>query len=359
MKTTPWLDLNMDRVRRNIQRMADRARKAGVSFRPHFKTHCSSAVGKEFKLYGVRDIAVSSPAMGWYFARSGWTDITVAFVAHPSEIPELSELAGSCRLGVLVDSPEALKGVDSALPTGSRLWVEVDCGHGRTGVKWDDTLAIVELAKAVAGRRRLEFAGLLTHAGQSYSARGSEEVLRVSEESLRRMTEVASIFDAQGLESPRISVGDTPTCSVADRFPGAGEIRPGNFVFYDLMQMAIGSCDGGLLAVRVVCPVASIYPGRLVLHCGAVNLSKESLEWGGRTVYGAVAGLERWPEGPHLPGAPVTALSQEHAAVEDPEGILKGVKPGDFVAVFPVHACLTCWQFNEYRSGALRLEKMH
>jgi D-serine deaminase-like pyridoxal phosphate-dependent protein len=358
MKTAPWLDLNIDRVRRNISRMADRARKAGVSFRPHFKTHCSSAVGKEFKLYGVRDITVSSPVMGWYFARSGWTDITVAFLAHPSELPELSELAGSCRVGVLADTPEMMKAIDAVLPTGTRLWADVDCGAGRTGVKWDETLAIVELAKAATRLTRLEFAGVLTTAGHSYSAKSRDEVLEISAESLRRMTEVRSIFDAQGLDSPKVSIGDTPTCSIADSFPGANEIRPGNFVFYDLMQMALGSCDAGSLAVRVSCPVAAKYPDRLVLHCGAVHLSKEGMDWQGKTVFGAAAKADKWPEGPHLPGAPIISLSQEHAIVEDPEGVLKDVKPGDFVAVYPVHACLTCWQYPEYRSGALRLEKM-
>jgi D-serine deaminase-like pyridoxal phosphate-dependent protein len=359
MKTAPWLDLNMDHVRRNISRMADRARKAGVAFRPHFKTHCSSAIGKEFKLYGVRDITVSSSAMGMYFARSGWTDVTVAFIAHPAELPELAELAGSCRLGVLADSPDAMRAIDAALPTGCRLWAEVDCGAGRTGVKWDDTLAIVGLAKAASKLTRMEFAGILTHAGQSYSAVGREAVLDVSGESLRRMAEVRSIFDANGLEAPKVSVGDTPTCSLADSFPGANEIRPGNFVFYDLMQMAIGSCDGGSLAVRVICPVAATSPGRLVLHCGAIHLSKECMDWQGKTIFGAVSRPDKWPEGPYLPGSPIISLSQEHAVVDDSEGLLKDLKPGESVAIHPVHACLTCWQFTEYRSGALRLEKMH
>jgi len=32
-----------------------------------------------------------------------------------------------------------------------------------------------------------------------------------------------------------ISYGDTPSCSIAENFDEVDEIRPGNFVFYDVM----------------------------------------------------------------------------------------------------------------------------
>jgi D-serine deaminase-like pyridoxal phosphate-dependent protein len=360
MKTAPVADLNMDRLRRNISRMADRARKAGIALRPHFKTHCSSAIGKEFRLFGVKSITVSSTAMGWYFARSGWNDITVAFVAHPGEMSELADLASSTRLGVLTDSVEGMRALDTALPPGTRLWVDVDCGYGRTGIPWGDTLEIVELAKAARRLGRLEFAGLLTHAGDSYSALSREGVLEVGARTLHRMAEVKSMFDAQGLEGFAISTGDTPTCSVMDDFGCATEMRPGNFVFNDLQQVALGSCDCGSLAFRVLCPVAAVYPARsaLVLHCGSVNLSADRIEDDGRAFFGAVARPDKWPEGPHMPGAPIRRLSQEHASVEDPEGLLRGVKPGDLVAVYPVHSCLAAWQFSDYRAEGVKVEKM-
>jgi hypothetical protein len=38
---------------------------------------------------------------------------------------------------------------------------------------------------------------------------------------------------------------------------GATEIRPGNFVFYDLMQQNIGACSIDDIALRVLCPVIS------------------------------------------------------------------------------------------------------
>ena len=39
----PYLVLLEEKCRRNIRRMAEKARNAGVNFRPHFKTHQGSA----------------------------------------------------------------------------------------------------------------------------------------------------------------------------------------------------------------------------------------------------------------------------------------------------------------------------
>ena len=73
------------------------------------------------------------------------------------------------------------------------------------------------------------------------------------------------------------SYGDTPSCSLADNFEGFDEIRPGNFVYYDVMQYHIGSCSLDEIAVAVACPVVAIHPERneVVIYGGAVHFSKE------------------------------------------------------------------------------------
>ena len=70
---TPTLILNEAIVRRNIARMADKARRSGVRFRPHFKSHQSAAIGAWFREAGTTAITVSSVRMATYFADHGWT----------------------------------------------------------------------------------------------------------------------------------------------------------------------------------------------------------------------------------------------------------------------------------------------
>ncbi|MEJ0055892.1 MAG: hypothetical protein WDN75_09730 [Bacteroidota bacterium] len=54
-----------------------------------------------------------------------------------------------------------------------------------------------------------------------------------------------------------LSIGDTPTCTVADEFTGINEVRPGNLVFYDMMQVIIGSCKREDVAIAMACPVVA------------------------------------------------------------------------------------------------------
>ncbi len=76
----------------------------------------------------------------------------------------------------------------------------------------------------------------------------------------------------------KLSVGDTPGCSLLPDFPGVDEIRPGNFVFYDAEQLEIGSCASNQIAVALACPIVARHPERneVVLYGGAIHLSKES-----------------------------------------------------------------------------------
>ena len=95
--TTPTLLVDSDRARTNIAHMAGRARRQGIRFRPHFKTHQSAAMGAWFREAGVKAITVSSVRMAHYFAAAGWDDITIAFPVNLRELPALVALAAQVR----------------------------------------------------------------------------------------------------------------------------------------------------------------------------------------------------------------------------------------------------------------------
>ena len=75
----PTMVLNEEICKSNIARMAQKAKAAGVTFRPHFKTHQSREIGEWFRASGVEKITVSSLNMAMKFAEWGWNDITVIF----------------------------------------------------------------------------------------------------------------------------------------------------------------------------------------------------------------------------------------------------------------------------------------
>lgn len=140
------------------------------------------------------------------------------------------------------------------------------------------------------------------------------------------------------------SYGDTPSCSIADDLSGFDEIRPGNFVYYDVMQYHIGSCLLEDIAVAVACPVVSVYPDRreIVIYGGAVHLSKEFIAADNNfKLFGYVVKLteDGWSE--PIPGAYVSSISQEHGNAKMTEQFIRKFKPGDVIGVLPIHSCLT------------------
>jgi D-serine deaminase-like pyridoxal phosphate-dependent protein len=148
-----------------------------------------------------------------------------------------------------------------------------------------------------------------------------------------------------------LSYGDTPTCSVIENFDGVEEIRPGNFVFYDLVQSEIGACAPDQIAVVMAFPVVAKYPerGEFVIYGGAVHFSKDfALLPNGARHYGKVVKLTDNGWETTETGAYLKSLSQEHGVVSAPKEVIEKIKLGDFVGVLPVHSCLTVDVMKSY-----------
>ncbi len=345
---TPTVIVDKDRALANIARMAEKARAAQAVFRPHFKTHQSAGVGRWFHDAGVRRITVSSLGMAEYFAEHGWHDITVAMLFNPLELSRAEGLARQLvghggRLGLVVDTPGVAAHLAEGLKAPTDIWLKIDTGYGRTGINWDNAPQLRDVLAACRGLMRP--VGLLTHSGHSYAARGRQQITAVYDETVTRMNAARTHCGREGLQ---ISLGDTPCCRAVDDLSACDEIRPGNFVFFDLMQLAIGSCEAKEMAAAIACPVVGVYPERqqVVIHAGAVHLSKESLPRpGGGVHYGCLGTVDDAGFGDVLTQAPLVSLSQEHGVIEiatEFDTLATGLSPGDLVLIWPVHSCLAC-----------------
>jgi D-serine deaminase-like pyridoxal phosphate-dependent protein len=368
----PTLLLDAARAYRNIERMAAKARAAGLRFRPHFKTHQSAAIGEWFRAHDVTGITVSSLDMARYFASHGWRDITVAFPANVREMAKINSLAVDIRLHLLVDTPETVAAMAEQLTHPVEVWIEVDAGDRRTGLPWDQADRVVALARNIAaaggqaaacrdstagsrGTGKLTFAGLLSHSGQTYHAANRGEVKRIHAEVVGRMTALKEELTTAGVKPCEISLGDTPACSVAEDWQGVDEMRPGAFVFYDLMQHLNSVCVDEDIALAVACPVVGKYPERkqVVVYGGAVHLGKEFvLDPAGRKVFGYRAPWTGEGWGPPDTRAAVVSLSQEHGVLEVADELWPVIEIGQLLLILPVHACLTADLYREYHTLA-------
>lgn len=338
--TKPTLLLDAAKAQQHIARMAQKAQASGVRLRPHFKTHQSAVVGEWFRQQGVQAITVSSVEMARTFAGHGWADITIAFPVNVRQIAEITALARQVRLGLLVESVETAVFLHQNLPAPADIWLKIDVGYHRTGMDWQDEGLVTAVAQAISAAPQLRFVGLLTHAGHTYQARGAAAVQAIYRQMVARLQSVQAALARRGWQVA-LSIGDTPSASLVADFAGVDEIRPGNFVFYDLMQAQIGACALEDVAVALACPVVAKHRARqqLVLYGGAVHLSKEGLHGDEGVSYGRVARLTGagWQILPY----PVIALSQEHGIVQGDEALLAETAVGDLLLVLPVHSCLT------------------
>ena len=116
-------------------------------------------------------------------------------------------------------------------------FIKINTGNNRSGTEWNDSEEIMRIAERLTGSEYLRMAGFLTHAGHAYKASSINEIIEIYNDTLKKLQFVNALFPGAGTI---ISSGDTPSCSVVENFRGLDEIRPGNFVFYDLTQEKLG-----------------------------------------------------------------------------------------------------------------------
>ena len=131
----PTLILDERRCKANIQRLCQKAREQGVVLRPHFKTHQSRMIGQWFREEGIDQITVSSVGMAQYFADAGWQDITIAFPVNIRQMQEIKDLAARVKLGLLVLDPDTIDFLGSNLSVPVSIWMKIDVGTHRTGIR--------------------------------------------------------------------------------------------------------------------------------------------------------------------------------------------------------------------------------
>ncbi len=350
--TRPTLLLDEEKCRANIARIVAKAQQNGVSLRPHFKTHQSATVANWYREAGVHQCTVSSVAMAVYFAQHGWNDITIAFPINPREAAAIHQLAATVQLHVCAVNTEALPLLARHVRHSLSVWIEIDTGYHRTGVHPDDDVAIRLLLEKIHQHPHFHFRGFLAHAGHTYQCRTVAAVREIAQRADAQLAGVGARYRAQ-YPNLQLSSGDTPGCSIATSFGQANEIRPGNLVFYDLAQEAIGSCTHDQIALALACPVVAIYPDReeLFVHGGSVHLSKDSLTLADSiTSFGQPVALTDAGWNFCWPGSFVKSLSQEHGKIHLPRTFLNQVKVGDVIGIVPVHACLTADAMRHYVS---------
>lgn len=339
----PTLLVNKEICLQNIERMVNKAAKHKLRFRPHFKTHQSAKIGDWFKSFGVEAITVSSVQMAEYFASNGWKDITIALSLNLREIENINRLAAAIKLNVLVENREAAHILAERANSKLGAFLKIDTGYHRTGIPSSRTNSIDSILEVLSTNKKITFKGFLTHTGQTYQAKSTNEIFSSHFDALLKLKMLKNRY-LKNYPQLEISMGDTPSATICGNFDGVDEIRPGNFVFYDLMQHSLGVCKIEDIAVKMVCPVLAKHVSRneIMIHGGAVHFSKDTvLNTDGKHLFGRII-IEQDGSKTLLDTKNyLSKLSQEHGTLKVTPTNFKRIKVGDLIEIIPVHSCLT------------------
>uniref|UniRef100_H2M7I3 Zgc:162816 n=1 Tax=Oryzias latipes TaxID=8090 RepID=H2M7I3_ORYLA len=312
---TPALVVDLDKVKRNAQRMIERCQKMGVQLRPHMKTHKTLECADIMTAGSRRCIVVSTLAEAFFYAEHGFDDILYAYCLPFDKMERCAALSEKLDLfQVLLDHPDAL-----------------------------DQLKKRPLKNGpIAGTEGVELTGVYAHCGNTYTCKGLEQIQAVAQETTSFVLDFMEKLRAAGITC-KSSIGSTPSCShpVKD-MAKLDEVHPGNYVFYDVQQSIIGSCCLDDVAVRVLSGVIGHCPHRnqLLIDCGWSGIS---LDGAGKlsTGYAVIEGH---------PNLKLLSMTQEHGRVEPISGLLDYSKYplGSLLTLIPYHSCATAMMHPVY-----------
>lgn len=354
---TPCLVLDEAALDRNLARMSQRALDGGVDLRPHCKTAKCLEVACRATAKHSGAIAVATMKEAEFFAGGGFTDILYTVNLEPSKLDRIAALqAKGVRISAVLDSVAAVTHVAAAqdrLASALDVFLELDSGTHRTGFIPGDG-AILEAARRLNEAPRLALRGTLAFGGKGYAADRIEGTKAAAEAERRAAVDAAEAIRAAELPCPEVSIGSTPTRTFGESLDGVKEIRPGVYVFMDLMQVKLNVCEYTDIAVTVLARIIAHNrrENRAYIDAGALALSNDP---GIRPPSGPYApyGLLRDPAtGGPMPGLGIFGVNQEHGFVQcaDPEAPFPfdDFPLGTLVRVFPNHVCHTAGSHDRY-----------
>ena len=326
---TPVPLVDLDRLERNLDRMAAYAALHGLALRPHSKTHKSPWIAVEQLRRGAIGLTCATPLEAEVMA-GVCDDLLVAYppVGSP-KLQRLMALPESVELTVALDSADSAEQLarvagERGRPVG--VYVELDLGMHRVGVSaMEEALS---LARLVAARPPLVYRGIAFYPGHIRAPVGQQkgELERLS----AGLQATIRALDQAGLPPAVVSGGSTPTVWQTHGIKGVTEIRPGTYAYNDRITAQTGACDWNDCALTVLATVVSTaVAGQAVIDAGSKALGREPPEKEGDG-YGTL--LDR-------PEVTVQRLSEEHGILDLRDTSWRPAA-GEQVRVVPNHVCI-------------------
>lgn len=329
---TPAFLVDLDILEGNIKFMADLCREKKVELWPMVKTHKSTEIAGLQAAAGARGFLTGTLDEAEGLIEHGFTDIMLAYpVASPENIRRVAALAAKARIIIGLDGSKAAGYLNAELEaTGGEIdcLLIIDSGLRRFGVQPAEA---ANLAKQFRQFKQLRIIGVATHPGHVYGAAGPAGVQRAAQDEINAVAAAKAVLEYQGFPITVAASGSTPTASLAAASGVLTVLRPGNYVFYDNMQIALGAASHERCALTVLATIVSQPEQELfIIDAGSKCLGLDKGAHGNALIngYGIVPGH---------PELLISGLSEEVGKVS----ILAAtdLTVGDKIQIIPNHAC--------------------
>ena len=336
---TPVVLIDRRRAIQNIERMQAAASARGIRLRPHAKTHKSPLIARWQVERGAVGICCAKLGEAEVFAEAGIADIRLPYPLNPMNADRVTALLDRTHLSFIVDHPAVAKQWSEAMTAAGKqvdVLVKVDVGFHRCGIdpSAPDAVAMIRGVSRLPG---LRLKGLLSHAGNAYHAHSENELCGMAKIEAATLRDLAERCRHDGIQIEELSAGATPPARYSLQQDGFTEFRPGNYVYFDRTQVALGAatiddCALTVLATVVSKPAAD----RVIFDSGSKTLTNDGAR--GFTAapgFGVVLKDDGTPDANLL----IERLSEEHATVKVTSGSTP-LEPGDRVRIVPNHSCV-------------------
>lgn len=325
---TPTGLVDLARTRANAHKVASYAAEHGLGWRPHIKTHKSTAVARLQLEAGARGLTVATLREAEVMSALT-SDLLLAYPpVGAAKLGRLTQLLGRVDLKVALDDEAVLRPLAEAAEAVNGtvgILVEMDMGLGRVGVQTPE--AVVALARLARDLPGVAFRGILFYPGHIRMSEGEQDAHLSAVAARLRAT--LDALEAAGLSPEIVSGGSTPTLWRSHEVPGMTEIRSGSCIFFDREALDVGVASRDDVAYSVLATVVSTsVPGRAVVDAGSKALAKE-----GRGGDGFGILLDR-------PEVVVASLSEEHGVLDISNSDWRP-HIGERVRIVPNHVCVS------------------
>ena len=324
---TPALILDRAILNRNLKRMSDRLRDAGVMLRPHVKTHKSTSMAQRQLAAGAVGVCCATASEAEVMIAGGVADVLLAYpLAGRRKFERVAPLLSSTALTLVTDSKAvtaAYRELAQTIGRSIRVMIEIDSGMHRVGV---DPRNLADIAADIVSGNELELRGIMTHAGHSHDATDQLGIESVARQEAAIMGAAREELEGAGFDVPIVSAGSTITAPYLHATDGITEIRPGTYVYNDLRTMGTYACTPDALAAFALATVVSLEGDRVTIDAGSKTLT---------TSHDAIYGFGHLRDQPE---SRFTRLSEEHGVLAVPNGRSR-LAIGDRVQILPIHVC--------------------